>query len=324
MNFDALRWAKAQGVTGSSKAVLVALAMHVDKEGWCYPAITTLADLTGKSERTVQRALRGLETLGYVLSKLRDRNNGSYTSSEYYLFMGQSSDMPDSYMQALADFWERGGGDMVTPPGDMVTPPGDMVTPLEYQENTNRNRHSNFFSSSSLFLGEFEKTTLWLTRVFRKPLLEKLFRERPQRQMLWLALPREKINSAIQEANAEVKGSFLTNLKDYLDLYANVDALQKEDFPAAPKNQAPPQQKQSQLEQQREELAGQAFAKELENALDRGMSEGEAFRLAAGNYHECYELFSENKQLKIEAAYVREERIKMLLAKARASPEVKP
>jgi len=49
------------------KFVLVALADNADHAGSCYPSLETLAGKTSMSVRTVQRALRDLETLGALV-----------------------------------------------------------------------------------------------------------------------------------------------------------------------------------------------------------------------------------------------------------------
>ena len=62
------------------KFVLVALADNADHAGSCYPSLETLAGKTSMSVRTVQRALRDLETLGALVV---ERHGGRGRSSRY-------------------------------------------------------------------------------------------------------------------------------------------------------------------------------------------------------------------------------------------------
>lgn len=62
---------RAQGIEPVAKLVLTQIANHADEDGdaWCYQR--ELAEVTGRDERTVRRALRQLEELGVVSTTLR-------------------------------------------------------------------------------------------------------------------------------------------------------------------------------------------------------------------------------------------------------------
>jgi len=64
--------------------VLTALRSHADKTGRAYPRVETLAEETGLSVRTVQRALRRLAAAGLIKIEL----GGRYRSSNVYEIVG--------------------------------------------------------------------------------------------------------------------------------------------------------------------------------------------------------------------------------------------
>lgn len=60
----------------ASRIVLLALADHCNIDGHAWPAIHTLCDMTGLSERTVQAALKELVALGEITIKPNAGKNG--------------------------------------------------------------------------------------------------------------------------------------------------------------------------------------------------------------------------------------------------------
>jgi hypothetical protein len=59
--------ARTGRISSSAKLVLVALANHADRDGSdCFPAVSTVMDYTGLSERSIQYALRALEDHGTI------------------------------------------------------------------------------------------------------------------------------------------------------------------------------------------------------------------------------------------------------------------
>jgi len=54
-----------------AKGVYSLLTTYADKKRNCYPAISTLAELSGVSRRTIERTLKELEEKNYVTRKGR-------------------------------------------------------------------------------------------------------------------------------------------------------------------------------------------------------------------------------------------------------------
>lgn len=64
-------------------AVYIYLQNRANKEGFCYPAIGTIARELHLSVSTVKRAVRDLEENGYICKKQRWRENGGRSSLLY-------------------------------------------------------------------------------------------------------------------------------------------------------------------------------------------------------------------------------------------------
>ena len=101
MSLAATAWAYRQdpGDPGA-KFVLVALADFADEVGSCYPSQSTLARMTGQSDRTVRRHLKAMEKSGLIRRERRFGAGGSRTSDRYVLALStpgqidQRSDCP--------------------------------------------------------------------------------------------------------------------------------------------------------------------------------------------------------------------------------------
>jgi len=85
VSYKATNWAYELPLSGSAKGVLVALADMADEENSCYPGQKKLGDMTGRAQRTVQRALDHLEALGLLTRVHRYGANGWRTSDRYVL-----------------------------------------------------------------------------------------------------------------------------------------------------------------------------------------------------------------------------------------------
>jgi hypothetical protein len=77
--------------TPSGFVTFMALVMHVDNEGYCWPSIKRLCECTGLSETTVKSALHHLTTMKINDCRLLEINartspNGRTTSNGYKLF----------------------------------------------------------------------------------------------------------------------------------------------------------------------------------------------------------------------------------------------
>jgi hypothetical protein len=103
---------------GGKLLLLLALADHAGDDGWCWPAVETLARMARLSRRHTQRLLRDLEAEGQIQIEERDR-----TTSRY---------------RVLAD-----KGRHIVAPDAEVTPGGDArvaegVTPVSPEPSVNR------------------------------------------------------------------------------------------------------------------------------------------------------------------------------------------
>ena len=78
----------AEKLKPTHKLVLMALADNSDDDCYCWPSVPTLARKTGMDERSVQRILRVLESLGLLKVEPRFRNDGSATTNGYHLILG--------------------------------------------------------------------------------------------------------------------------------------------------------------------------------------------------------------------------------------------
>ena len=85
MSYKATNWAYDLALSGSAKGVLVALADMADEENMCFPSQKRLATMTGRSQKTVERALAHLESAGVIDRVHRYGTNGWRTSDRYQL-----------------------------------------------------------------------------------------------------------------------------------------------------------------------------------------------------------------------------------------------
>lgn len=68
MSFQAMSWAIEEELPTKEKFVLLMLANYASNDKWdCYPSIAALSKDTGMSKATVMRALKSLESLGYLV-----------------------------------------------------------------------------------------------------------------------------------------------------------------------------------------------------------------------------------------------------------------
>jgi hypothetical protein len=81
--------------------VLIALAHHADKNGVCWPSQQTIADELEMGVSTVRMHVTALQRKGLIDHARRHRRNGSRTSNEYMLMMGQP---PESGGSLAPDF----------------------------------------------------------------------------------------------------------------------------------------------------------------------------------------------------------------------------
>lgn len=85
VSIQALQWAFIQPVKTTPRFVLVVLADHADQAHSCYPSVGRISERTGLGASTIRRALGELQEAGLLRIEERSRENGSQTSSRYYL-----------------------------------------------------------------------------------------------------------------------------------------------------------------------------------------------------------------------------------------------
>lgn len=107
-------------LTTTERFVLVGMANH-DGDGGCWPAIATLARYTGITERSVQRAIGRLETLGYVTRQIGEggthQTRNDRRPNRYTLHLRGDASVTPSTVHGVTS---------TTPRGDMETlPRGD-------------------------------------------------------------------------------------------------------------------------------------------------------------------------------------------------------
>lgn len=70
-----------------SRAITVYLILneYSNSNGNCYPSLKTLAQDSGLSKRTVQRAINDLVNAGFITKEQRTRSNGALSSCLYHL-----------------------------------------------------------------------------------------------------------------------------------------------------------------------------------------------------------------------------------------------
>ncbi|RWR28821.1 hypothetical protein D2T31_11960 [Sinirhodobacter populi] len=89
MSIRAIKWAIGLGLvdmTPVQRMVLVVLCYHHNaKDDMCCPAMTTIGDEAGISDRAAREAIRGLEHIGLVKTSKRTNRQGQ-ASNQYTLF----------------------------------------------------------------------------------------------------------------------------------------------------------------------------------------------------------------------------------------------
>lgn len=101
----------------STLATLVTLGTYSDRNGWCWPSVSTLASRLGVGERQVKRAIRDLEQLGYIETQRQFNSRGLEISARRRILFDAEppSDMDDLF---------KGGDVTCRPRGDARRHPG--------------------------------------------------------------------------------------------------------------------------------------------------------------------------------------------------------
>jgi DNA-binding MarR family transcriptional regulator len=71
---------------GAPLAVWLALALHIDDQGRCWPGISRLAHITGYSRRHVSRALRRLEEIEAIEIEPRFKDHERQTNLYWLVY----------------------------------------------------------------------------------------------------------------------------------------------------------------------------------------------------------------------------------------------
>lgn len=86
MSWSALAWATDSDVGSSAaKFILILLANKADENYSCYPSIRTLMAESNAGRSTVLRALKDLETRGFISRRPQFYDSGARRSTRYYL-----------------------------------------------------------------------------------------------------------------------------------------------------------------------------------------------------------------------------------------------
>lgn len=118
MSISALNWAFGmRGVSVSQKVVLISLANFSDENGYSFPSIKTIAEISCMSTASVRRALSDLCSDGILRVEHRFRADGSQTSSGYFLELTPPVNL-------------------TPPPLTMTSPPVTADTPYNHQITT--------------------------------------------------------------------------------------------------------------------------------------------------------------------------------------------
>lgn len=78
-------WLRDPALTSSEKLVLAVLASYADEQGYCWPAIRTVARDSGLSERQVQYSLKRLKEIGALEIARRTDAEGASTSNGFWM-----------------------------------------------------------------------------------------------------------------------------------------------------------------------------------------------------------------------------------------------
>ena len=123
--------AKHSTAKRSAKAILLALAHRADKNGFCYPSIRRIALDIGVDQRTVQRGLRKLESMGELQILKhggKEPTNGGRQWTNQYRILVQAPSHKGATTQSA------GGGKVVTKGVAIMSKGGGKVPPESNQK----------------------------------------------------------------------------------------------------------------------------------------------------------------------------------------------
>jgi DNA-binding MarR family transcriptional regulator len=95
-----MAWAVKQDLPAAKKCLLLIVANNASGEGWFFHSYKQLAGDAGLSKRSAQNYMKEFEDRGLIQKKVRQRNNGSFTTNEWCLSM---SPIANAALPPIAD-----------------------------------------------------------------------------------------------------------------------------------------------------------------------------------------------------------------------------
>ena len=89
---DLREWARAVPVRGTTKAVLLGLLAHSNKQGSCFPSVSVLAKTCGLSERAVLKAIQTLKSESWII--VTRHSHGKYGRKPNHYTLNTQKDVP--------------------------------------------------------------------------------------------------------------------------------------------------------------------------------------------------------------------------------------
>lgn len=134
MSIKAMNWAWGQqGMGAATKLALMALADNADDGGVCWPGKKYVANKTGLSDSTIQRAFRDLQTAALLEVAPQFREDGGQTSNLYRLLLDTP---PPSHHDAPPSHRDPEGAPPATPQEPPTNHQGTILVSPSPQEPT--------------------------------------------------------------------------------------------------------------------------------------------------------------------------------------------
>ena len=158
MSFEAMAWAVKKDLPAAKKCLLLIIANNASEEGWFYHSYSKLAKGAGLSKRSVINYMREFEEQGLINKQVRQRNNGSFTTNEWWLNM-EDSEIPAPGSEPPAP----GNSELDTPSGESLAlsnpPCGESPAPLKTINQSNKTKKNKYTSE------DYELAKRMLTQV---------------------------------------------------------------------------------------------------------------------------------------------------------------
>lgn len=135
MSVSAITWAFGlQNINPARKFLLVALANYADENNSCFPGQDKLAHDVGVSVSTIRRALKELESDGFIVRERRYREDGFRSSDRYFLQVNLTGKPNEN------DSYRSNEGTLPVKTGDLT---GHSYDRAEPKENLKKNRKTS-------------------------------------------------------------------------------------------------------------------------------------------------------------------------------------